>query len=239
MSMSSDDDVVTIIRRSNSFKDLPNDPDSFPARVIFLQQSMPSEIALSEGDAKIRDYEEYLRSKWPCSEAIPPPFDPDRLETVRQIWRQLQAENVDPAQTDIEVPLEEMYYLYGVSDEEQEQEQEQEHVSKYIYPETPNPSSESSAGGEQLEGYDNETAARMAPAVNITKAGESTTRTTRRPVERQPNPRIKTGSKPPLSRSAFARAGLPYLVESRTGHKRAFVTLTPLSLRELLYTGSE
>ncbi|KAI5863774.1 hypothetical protein GGS23DRAFT_620611 [Durotheca rogersii] len=79
--------ILDLLTKCETFEDLPDDfdlqLDPPGERKVFLNQHAPRG-PLSKIDAPVREYEEYLRSKWSCSEAMPTGFDPDRLEAARQ-----------------------------------------------------------------------------------------------------------------------------------------------------------
>ncbi|KAI1099081.1 hypothetical protein F4804DRAFT_322904 [Jackrogersella minutella] len=203
-----------------------------PEHKVFLHQCRPSNKALSKKDIKVMKYEEYLRSKWECSEAMPEAFDPENLEVIRQARFKPHAKNEDIAQVN---------ELQSGDDELRELNtgiecREYEHVPDDICSEEENSSSESVAtdfsitesldSDEQLEEYETEAIINIASSENITRVScctETITTVIRRPVaepvERKPTPRIKTGSKPPLSRSAFAGAGLPSPKDGSPGQR--------------------
>ncbi|KAI0886637.1 uncharacterized protein GGS22DRAFT_199042 [Annulohypoxylon maeteangense] len=209
------------ILKYNSFNELP-DPNPLPERKIFLHQSKPSYEASSSHDIKANRYEKRLRFEYGCSEAIPAEFDPELLEVDLQARLQLNAENEDLAPVDPE---------YQSGDDElselgdNEDYQKCEHIPNLIYTEELNYSFESLSdvsvtesldSDEYLDEYENNAIINVAIVEKITRVSCQTvvTPTVIRHsvpdvIVRKPAPRIKTGSKPPLSRSAFAHAGLP------------------------------
>ncbi|KAI1210143.1 uncharacterized protein F4807DRAFT_423953 [Annulohypoxylon truncatum] len=215
------ENLYEIMKKCNNFNELP-DPDPQPERKIFLQQCKPSSKSFSKRDIKARNYENYLRFEYGCSEAIPGEFDPEKLEAVLQAKLKLNTENRDLTTTDSELHRrdEELSELDTTNEY-----QEFENILNIIYSEEINVSSgslsdisvtESLDSDEQLDEYENEAIVTVASAEKFTRAspeiGPMATvirRSAPEPIVRKPTPRIRTGSKPPLSRSAFARAGLP------------------------------
>ncbi|KAI0849515.1 hypothetical protein F5Y00DRAFT_269500 [Daldinia vernicosa] len=217
--------------RCNTSNDLPDDPDMSSQSKITWHQLGPSNAGFSKGDIEFMKHEEYLRMKWPCSEAMPESFDPDILEAVRQA--QFKSHNEDKSTTEIGA---------GVSSENETELHDSnaegrckvdEQVSDVIHLNEANASDESvfvdvtlpeplDSGEQQLEEYNREAIVKDISARNIPQVSQGTYATSIAgdicgselvsepdPVERGPPPRMGSGSKPPLSRSAYAAVAQP------------------------------
>ncbi|KAI1086111.1 hypothetical protein F5B19DRAFT_192531 [Rostrohypoxylon terebratum] len=82
------------------------EPDPFAERKIFLRQCKPSSKAFSKKDIEFRKYEDYLRSKYDCSEPIPAGFDPETLEAIFQAQRKFRSAHEKLNEMESEVQLE-------------------------------------------------------------------------------------------------------------------------------------
>ncbi|KAL7619714.1 hypothetical protein AAE478_010256 [Parahypoxylon ruwenzoriense] len=205
--------LMELLKKCGSFEDLPDVSDSVlcgtQKHKIFLNQT-GSCVSLSKKDAAMKRYEDYLRLKWPCSEAMPPEFDPDKLEAIRKArfpFRTADENFLERKDTLHELATIGKYQKY-------------EDTSGDMYLGEANTSSESLTSDvsvtesldneEHLENYESEVVVHVASMENIIPATpERTTirRSTACTLERKPTPRIRSGSKPPLCRSAFAGAG--------------------------------
>ncbi|KAI0891905.1 hypothetical protein F4806DRAFT_287563 [Annulohypoxylon nitens] len=201
--------------------------DPFAERKVFLHQSKPSSKAYSKRDLEFIKYEDYLRSKYDCSEAMPAGFDPEKLEIVFQSQRKRKNENeeLDMADPEPEVQSEDDDLSeIGII----EKRKECERMLNIIEPVEDSISYDSSDISDVsitesldsdglLDEYEKEAVIHTASIEKFTRVspelGPGATGisppTPISIVNRKSTPRIKTGSKPPLSRSAFAGAGLP------------------------------
>ncbi|KAI1398620.1 hypothetical protein F4819DRAFT_21718 [Hypoxylon fuscum] len=226
---------VDVLKRCSTFDDLPDDDsDPFCERKICLHRLGPSDIPSSKGDVENRKHEEYLRSKWQCDEAMPETFDPyklaDKLEVALQGQSKSHAEANDQVLEDDESHCENHLSDSGYG-------------SLDLYSEEANTSSESLLSNvsvtesldsdEQLEGYEDEVNFYTASSASITRVSLDASAEvadvslsvfrpvteTERNLERNPTPRIRRGSKPPLSRSAFSGVGLPRPMDGSQGQR--------------------
>ncbi|KAI2635859.1 hypothetical protein GGS26DRAFT_514877 [Hypomontagnella submonticulosa] len=232
MSETSPDAILSVLKKCKNFNDLPDDSDPFAERKISLHQPGLSNIVLSEGDAEEAKYQEYLRSRWPISEAIPAEFDPDELEASWKRQFGPRVEN-DPNLGDSKLSLQ----LADYDSDAVEIIFDQVSSLSNMDPQEANGSSESLCtdgsvtesldSDEELEGYESEVAVQRAASAkmvrvsicNIPQASAAVMcqPSTETIIERKPTPRIRTGSKPPLSRSALSCAGLPSPKEGYQG----------------------
>ncbi|KAI0122467.1 hypothetical protein F4814DRAFT_408829 [Daldinia grandis] len=218
--------------RCNLLNDLPDDPDMSSQHKILWYQLGPSSAGFSRGDLELMKHEEFLRMKWPCSEAMPASFDPDKLEADRQA--QSRSRNGDKSTTEISagVPSKKVTELHHLNIEGQCKVDEQ--VSDVIHLNEANVSDEfvfvdvtlpePLDPGEEIEDHNREViiqdvSARNIPEVSqgiyaMSMAGdicgsELVSEPDPDPVEHDPPPRMGLGSKPPLSRSAYATVAQP------------------------------
>ncbi|KAI1660436.1 hypothetical protein F4813DRAFT_349955 [Daldinia decipiens] len=203
-------------------------------RKIFWHQLGPSNAGFSEGDIEFMEHEEYLRTKWPCSEAMPESFDPDTLESSRQAQFKGHNEGTSATENSAEVLSKNDTKLHDSNAEGQCKVDEQ--VSYVIHLEEANAYNESVFvdvilpepldSGEQLEDYNREVIVKDVSARNILQVSQGSYAMSIAgdicgselvselipepdPVERKPTPRMGSGSKPPLSRSAYAAVAQP------------------------------
>ncbi|KAI1773100.1 hypothetical protein F4818DRAFT_443463 [Hypoxylon cercidicola] len=170
-------------------------------------------------------YEDYLRQKWPCSEAMPEAFDPDKLEAIRRTWTESRADNEvviaytkaawaeahkEAAEAGDDIDAEDPYIDRGKS---------------FFYSSESNASSASVSTGvsitdsldsDELDGYDSEVTVETASRASIVRVSSRSTpdvapvtirSSEPKPLEQKLTPRMGIGSRPPLSRSAFSTAG--------------------------------
>ncbi|KAI1412018.1 hypothetical protein F5Y13DRAFT_190701 [Hypoxylon sp. FL1857] len=223
MSSASSKNRIDIFKSCANFSELPDDDNPWSECKISLKQTEPSKNSLSKRDIEMRKYEEYLRLKWGGAEAMPEDFDPDKLEDVFQARMKYREERKDAVRIATEC-------LSGGKVSELDTSntlaQAQEYGSIDSHPAEAKASSESLFKrvsvtesldtDEQLEGYESEAtinAASTAIISRVTGTPDSFTTVIHCPIEspteRAPTPRIRSGSKPPLSRSAFSLDGLP------------------------------
>ncbi|KAI2469106.1 hypothetical protein F4781DRAFT_395828 [Annulohypoxylon bovei var. microspora] len=231
MSRTNSKNLSEILKKYNSFNELP-DPNPLPEHKIFLRQCKPSHKAFSKWDIEARNHEEYLRSNYDCSEVMLAGFDPEKLEPVLQARFKPNTEIRDITTDDSELYLEDELCEVKIDVENQEYED----IPNDVYSKEVNYSSESLtdvsvAGSLDFDEYESEAIVDVASAEKFTRVScgtESITTVIRRSVTgsigRRPTPRIRIGSKPPLSRSAFAGAGLPSPKDGTPG-QRAGATL--------------
>lgn len=219
---------------SNTFNDLPDDPDMSSQREIFWHQIGPSNAGFSKGDLEFMKQEEYLRMKWPCSEAMPESFDPDTLETARQA--RFKSVNEDKSTTEISAGVSSKNDTELHDSNAEGQCKVDEQVSDVIHLDEANASDESVFvdvtlpepldSGDQLDDYNREVTIKDVSARNILQVSQGSYDMSMAgdicgseliselvsepdPVEREPTPRMGSGSKPPLSRSAYAAVAQP------------------------------
>ncbi|KAI0598417.1 hypothetical protein F4775DRAFT_555431 [Biscogniauxia sp. FL1348] len=194
---------------------------------------------MSEADRNIMRYEEYLRSKWQCVEAMPESFDPDKLEIIRRLkYGTFAGKGI--SKRILKSPLD----LEIVDDESIGEPSPSEYTHPSVEDASPEDIStdasvidslidaiiESLNTEKQLEGYESDVTVKGASTEYMTKIkprSKTVGHASQSPsVPTGPNrePRIKNGSKPPLSRSAFARGGETGIVENSQG----LVSTTPI-----------
>ncbi|GAW24404.1 hypothetical protein ANO14919_139880 [Xylariales sp. No.14919] len=237
-----DDPASHAMKQGNRFNDALD--DYTPVREVYLRKSTMDTLA--KGPPKIdRDVyrcEDYLRNKWGCTDAMPDSFDPVKLDAA--LRARLPAKNrrqqrgktgkeapgpvVQPPGNNLvtmlrgpqDTPLQD---AYGRSPDD-------------FYLSGSNASHESLSAksanrildtGETAEGYESDacTSDDDIPTENIshTRARSNSSTSSRRgrtapgAPERASSPRIRSGSKPPLSRSAYVEGGVPCLDEKCQG----------------------
>ncbi|KAK6953664.1 hypothetical protein Daesc_005969 [Daldinia eschscholtzii] len=221
---------VDFLKRYNTFNDLPDDLEMTPQGKAHWRQLGPSNAGFSKGDIEFMKIEEYLRMKWPCSEPMPAPFDPEKLEATRQA--RAKSYNEDKSVTEMNAVDSPENEAGSYGSHVKEQRQIGEHVSDVMYPEEANTSVESlfadvtlpqpPDSGEQLEKYNSKVTIETVSSGSISQvslnhhvepmAGDvsySEPEPELEPIMREPTPRMGSGSKPPLSRSAFSGAAMP------------------------------
>ncbi|KAI0835966.1 hypothetical protein F5Y06DRAFT_114656 [Hypoxylon sp. FL0890] len=221
MSNPESEDPIDTFQGCTAFSELPDDDDPWADRKIFLHRTEPSEKPLSKRDIEIRKREEYLRSKWGGNEAMPASFDPNRLEAVFQARPKTLRENNNAVRVATEFLSEGEVPGFDTDIRSQGQGR----GSNDLYREDVNTSQPLSMDptavepqdlDKILEAYESEPIVHTASAAktaHVTRTPDSDTNIARHsmsaPIERIPTPRIRAGSRPPLSRSAFSSAGLP------------------------------
>ncbi|KAI1112535.1 hypothetical protein F5Y14DRAFT_463474, partial [Nemania sp. NC0429] len=206
-----------------------------PVREISLQKDAmrPFPKRPPKADREVEKYDDYLRRKWGGTEAIPDPFDPDKLDAVLKARlsstrmrgeAQEATEKTEPVVTKVD----------GASMMHEEfRNRQPEDTSAFIPDDTcccvsqttlsTDPMGESlNTDDDATEAYEDEipiykNATQTTPTENTTQPalqpglesprdpGSSTSDVSGRATP----PRIGVGSRPPLSRSAFAKAGVP------------------------------
>ncbi|KAI1260257.1 hypothetical protein F5Y18DRAFT_432407 [Xylariaceae sp. FL1019] len=229
--------TTDVMKQYKSFKDLPDlDGDYIPAREVFLRGQPPLRQKPHKRDREMNWCEEYLRSKWTCTDAMPDSFDPDQLEkvfargrgghSVSRDTRPCRSEQRDTNTMEgTKGSTNDQRGLMATNAESVEVNEIHTSTVDDVCPsdaesQSSSAISESLDTDEQLEGYESEVSINEASTENITRVKASTSPVTARgrprskafePVERKPTPRIRKGSKPPLSRSAFSGSGVPCL----------------------------
>ncbi|KAI1485142.1 hypothetical protein F5X96DRAFT_691320 [Biscogniauxia mediterranea] len=224
--------LIDIMKQCHDFSDLPDD-FNLQARSYRTSNMPPNIASMSEADRNNMKYEEYLRSKWHCAEAMPESFDPDKLEIIRKMKYRTSAGKVSSKKI-LEAPL-----VLEINDDESIGEPS---PSEYTHPSLEDPSPEDISTDasvidslidsiieslnteKQLEGYESDAVAvkgasteNMAKVKPRSKTVGQASQSPSVPTGPKREPRIKSGSKPPLSRSAFARGGETSIDESAQG----------------------
>ncbi|KAI0007161.1 hypothetical protein F4779DRAFT_619866 [Xylariaceae sp. FL0662B] len=216
----SSDHLIELMKQCECFDDLPDELSVASERKVFLYRSNPS-VDTSKADADIRGYEDYLRSKWECTEALPEGFDPEKLEAARDTRFKSRDGTDDAIQANDKLRSgdEDVHEDVHETDDEAPSALGDEHRHTDIYPSQANSSSdsvmtdisitESLDTEEELKGYENEVTVHKVSRESITRVCSHTSMinaispSAADPIELKPTPRIRTGSKPPLSKSAF------------------------------------
>ncbi|KAI0437840.1 hypothetical protein F4803DRAFT_555619 [Xylaria telfairii] len=176
-----------------------------PVREVYLRKTMMESSTKQppKSDRDIGHYEAYLRDKWPCTEAMPEPFDPFKLEAVlksRFPSKRIHGESSETYSRPIP---------HGSDDDSQNKPSE----CDVPYDPLPGPANEPPDTDEQLEDREIGVSADNLDLLidDITLAwlqsNSSVDQTKPKTSERASTPRIGVGSKPPLSRSAFKAGG--------------------------------
>ncbi|KAI0380501.1 hypothetical protein F5Y04DRAFT_281892 [Hypomontagnella monticulosa] len=170
--------ILDIMKGCKSFNDLPDDPGPFAERKIFLHQRSYDYIPPSKVDAEDAKYQEYLRSKWPCLEAMPEEFDPDKLEAV---WQRQYASRIgdDSYSVNSNSSLQQDDY----DSDAVELTFDQGYSPRHVYPLEGNSSSDSVNSGtsitksldsdEELEDYESEVVLKHASTGKVVQYGAS------------------------------------------------------------------
>ncbi|KAI1815115.1 hypothetical protein GGS20DRAFT_361234 [Poronia punctata] len=193
--------------------------------------------ALPRADRETARYEEYLREKWDITDPMPDSFDPERLEAMFQarrrrengpVRREERPRSISELDSTIPVPVPEVDSTIP--------------VTVPVIPEldsTPLAELDATNGIEALIctiekmyttdaniDYDGEGATCAPPSSSKSKprsgrdCGACTLESEAecgRGRGRVPTPRIRAGSKPPLSKSAFVEGGVPCLNKDCSG----------------------
>ncbi|KAI1757513.1 hypothetical protein F4782DRAFT_525326 [Xylaria castorea] len=208
---------MTSKTQRNRLKDIPHSEDYIPVREAHLQRIMIESLAKQplKSDRDISQYEDYLREKWHCTEAMPDSFDPCKLEAVMKSRFPSKSRHGESSETP--KPISQNTTL----------EDESSHISTDIYSCECNaphdslfsgPANQSLDTDEQLEDdgseiavdnleilIDDVTSVWSQSNLNTISRDDQTLLET---SERALTPRIGVGSKPPLSRSAFVEGGV-------------------------------
>ncbi|RYP49482.1 hypothetical protein DL768_004841 [Monosporascus sp. mg162] len=177
-----------------------------------------SHAARPPPDYDLRAYERYLRNKWRCSDAMPDSFDPKKLELKRRALvstrstEKAHSTTKEPEDPKAEPPI----------SEETKPSTEPQAPLRVPFPASRDGLAESAlsvakswdSDEQVLGGYESEATAsdalaeRSARTKRRANTFNSSGATTEEPLERKPTPRIRAGSKPPLSKSAYANCGV-------------------------------
>ncbi|RYO97533.1 hypothetical protein DL765_011134 [Monosporascus sp. GIB2] len=177
-----------------------------------------SHVARPPPDCDHQAFERYLRNKWRCSDAMSDIFDPEKLELKRRALFSTQNKEKahsltkEPAVPEAEPPI---------------SEETKPPADPQTPPSIPFPASrdglaesllsaaKSLDSDEQvLDGDESEATAsdilteRSIRTRQRANTFSSSGAATEEPFERKPTPRIRAGSKPPLSKSAYATCGI-------------------------------
>ncbi|KAI3316862.1 hypothetical protein HD806DRAFT_403570 [Xylariaceae sp. AK1471] len=241
--------LLDAMKQYTRFDEVPDPDDYIPVREAYLRKNMLESLNKPppKTDREMNKCEDYLRTKWGCTDAMPGSFDPYKLEATlhsrfpsqsrrgrSSAPREQKPEPIvqqkrdnDPVDTSQVPSLEDesthtptpevMYTSDGCTSSDS--------VSTISI-------TESLDNDEQLEGYESEVAVSEASMENITQVRSRSTDANNAStrgrdtctLERTPTPRIRRGSKPPLSRSAFVDGGVPCLDEQCRGSCRRCVT---------------
>ncbi|KAI8958034.1 hypothetical protein F5Y11DRAFT_337607 [Daldinia sp. FL1419] len=222
---------LEFLQRCDTFDDLPGDLDVASQANISWNQVGPYYAGFSRVDFEILKLEEYLRTIWPSSEAMPEPFDADGLRAALQDRLKSHDGEESTDESDDNTSSENGFELHDSDTEGQRQGDEQ--ASDAIRSDEANISDNPVIAdvtltkpldlGERLKDQDSNTIIQNAVAEDTTQVSQgsdvkSLARETSflelesksEPVERISTPRMGRRSKPPLSRSAFAGAAQPY-----------------------------
>ncbi|KAI0401899.1 hypothetical protein F4802DRAFT_600583 [Xylaria palmicola] len=196
-------------------------------RQAFLQKKADHSLTkmLLEEWRDMDEYEDYLREKWGCNEPIPPPFDAVELEKVylEKYARMEHEPGSEPVPQTNEDP---MLSLARPQNELKDTPIQAEELENYMYStysdlfshkrhavfisspetekETEGPESGVPVDGSEISSEDIILLSSVCGSIQL--APET--------LERTLTPRIRVGSKPPLSRSAFAEGRVSYSAES-------------------------
>ncbi|KAI5922986.1 hypothetical protein F4810DRAFT_232947 [Camillea tinctor] len=210
MDTSSSSNLIDIMKRCHDFSDLPDDLN-LGIKSYSISNLPPNIASMSEADRNIMRYEEYLRSKWQCAEAMPESFDPEKLELIRKMRYGALKKKIRKNPSDLEInrdgdigeqSLNEDAHPYHEDDSSKIEDSDIDSLINSII--------ESLNTKEHIEGDESDAIVDSTSNEDTTKArprSKSVSRSAPAPTEQKKEPRIKSGSKPPLSRSAFARGG--------------------------------
>ncbi|XXH01555.1 hypothetical protein Hte_007915 [Hypoxylon texense] len=76
------------LKRRGTFYHVPNQDVIYKRQAIWRPVGPSLPVSRKEAST-----DEYLRAKWPCSDAMPEAFDPDKLEVIRRTWSESQSQN--------------------------------------------------------------------------------------------------------------------------------------------------
>ncbi|KAI1171691.1 hypothetical protein F4777DRAFT_593645 [Nemania sp. FL0916] len=216
-----------------------SDKDAYtPVRETFLRKHMQDSVNRPppKNDRDMYKYEEYLRNKHPeCNDIMPESFDPHKLEAARKARVQGKRPQQRPGKTELAVatqghesptiaepqysPLERMSAL--ISDHSFER----RHTAPCVSSPT-GPGNESGLH-EHPESQENKILASSSEPLGQPRR-RPPPKLTINPTHRHgmvieqppPTPRILTGSRPPLSASAYYEGGVPCLDDECQGSCR-------------------
>ncbi|KAI1162758.1 hypothetical protein F5B18DRAFT_673064 [Nemania serpens] len=223
------------------------DPDDYiPVREKSLRKNITDSLTKKppKTDREINEYDDYLRRKWGCTEAIPDSFDPDKLDAVLKsrlsgtrirgrpndaaektagpvvskgddtFMTPVEPQDTPPEDTSSSIPNDTSAYGCYASQTSLLAHSKRESLNK-------NSKVEKYEGGVSIHKNetpptlkDDTTHPRPQPSLGSPRCRDRSMSDT--PGQALP-PRIRTGSKPPLSRSAFVAGGVPCLHEKCHG----------------------
>lgn len=196
------------MKSKSRFDQVPDPEDYMPVREAYLLLQSARK-GPTRTDLEMRNVEEKLRERWGCDDALPASFDPDLLERA---WVRRRGRGVGEG---VRLGMDDVVAVAGVlAGEKDENENENEDGS--------------GDEEEQIErklGFVGESFAEEARSNNYNDEDDNNNKSkkTTNDMERTPTPRIRKGSKPPLSRSAFVEGGVPCLDEKCGGACRRCV----------------
>ncbi|OTA55862.1 hypothetical protein K449DRAFT_468692 [Hypoxylon sp. EC38] len=216
--------------------ELPDDDDPLFRPKVFLHQPELYLNSQLERDVERIEYEEYLRLKWGCNEAVPEDFDPDNLEIDSQARLKRLMERQEAVRNAINILSMSEPESFELNTDVHYQEKCER--PNNLYSGKSNASSESVTSSvsvaesldsdERLQVYENEAVINVASVESLTRMVSPDPTVIRRSmaasIERIPTPRIRAGSRPPLSRSAYSPTAIPTLRDGYTW-KRPSITL--------------
>ncbi|OTA98088.1 hypothetical protein M426DRAFT_17774 [Hypoxylon sp. CI-4A] len=230
--MTSLNDCVATMKKYELFDGIPDEPGPCAERKIFLHQPKQSPLKLSKKDIEVAKRDEHLQMKWNVTDPMPKSFDPIKLEAMFQsrycpeTKSNATLENSDLISEDDE--------RHALITDIQDFEYKQAFDSIYsIDANSPLESIDSdmsnagSLGSEDLlETYEQDAIIDIAEAANPTRISQTQDTVVRNStadptLKPNPVPRIRAGSRPPLSRSAFAGVGLPRHRDGAPGDRPA------------------
>ncbi|KAI1292982.1 hypothetical protein F5Y03DRAFT_400219 [Xylaria venustula] len=216
---------------------LEDDPDLntyTPVRETYLQQDKRGGLTKRppKTDREMSEREDYLRNKWGCNDAIPDPFDPDKLDAsfrAKFSTRNRQTEQSETRKKAQELKIRPENNIPATATPESLSPRaihapRCNALNKPVFTTSTNQSPDND---EQSLAYESEASAsdyetttenmiqaRGRSISNVDRRGRATSDAKERPS----TPRIRAGSKPPLSRSAYVEGGVPCEDERCGGH---------------------
>ncbi|KAK5630163.1 hypothetical protein RRF57_005878 [Xylaria bambusicola] len=196
-----------------------------PAREVYLRKNEmdPRKKRPPKTDREMSKYEDYLRNKWGCNDAIPDSFDPDKLDAVLRSRFPAKSTQQSPLESreKVQAPSAQPVKDAPATKEKESHEMPLKDISTSSSKIVNSSGSPAAVDADEQDiNYNNETSMteNSTPEKNtLPRERSNSTTTTHRgrtnPVseatDRPRTPRIRAGSKPPLSRSAFVAGGVP------------------------------
>ncbi|KAI0514701.1 hypothetical protein F5B22DRAFT_228026 [Xylaria bambusicola] len=213
-------------RTANLTRQASNARDSdhyTPVREVYLRENEMDQRKkrLSKTDREMSKYEEYLRNKWGCHDAIPDPFDPEKLDAALRSRFPAKSKQERPlvARERVPAPLPQPGNQAPAVKETNSQEmppkdmsptsEEMIHASAAIDTDKQEKSYESEVSSDNETSSEKHTTPPRGRSSTSSRRGRSTSTSGPDATDRPRTPRIRAGSKPPLSRSAFVAGGVP------------------------------